>query len=310
MIPLVYSPRYNITAFGLERRHPFDGCKYRRIHDWLIRQGLRQLGDFHAPQSCTRANLLRVHTPEYLRSLRDRRVLARILEVPVVRYLPACLITWRVLRPMRWAAGGTLFACRLALEKGLAINLGGGFHHAGPDRGGGFCVFADVPLALAALQHEGSAPESVLVVDTDAHQGNGTADALRAWPWAHLLDLYEEDLFPWPKVEETLAVPLPAGVGGADYLDVLRQYLPTALDQVRPSLVVYNAGSDVLQFDPLARFALTIEDMCERDLYVVTQTRERGVPLAMVLSGGYGPQSWEAHARSIEGILARFDPST
>jgi hypothetical protein len=137
MVPLVYSPAYNVTAFGLERLHPFDSRKYRRIRDWLVRQGLRRPRDFVAPRPCTHADLLRVHTPEYLRSLRDRRVLARILEVPVVRHLPAWLIAWRVLRPMRRATGGTVRACRLALEKGLAINLGGGYHHAGPDRGGG-----------------------------------------------------------------------------------------------------------------------------------------------------------------------------
>src|SRR5438034_9574436 len=118
MVPLVYSPRYNITACGLERLHPFDSRKYGRIHDWLIRQGLRQPGDFITPRPCTRADLLRIHTPEYLRSLSDRHVLARILEVPGVRYLPAWLIAWRVLRPMRWATGGTVLACRLALARG------------------------------------------------------------------------------------------------------------------------------------------------------------------------------------------------
>jgi len=309
MIPLIYSPKYNISAFGLERLHPFDSRKYRRIRDWLIRQGLRRPRDFVAPRPATHTDLLRVHAPEYLRSLRDRRILARILEVPVIRYLSAWLIEWRVLRPMRWGAGGTLLACRLALEKGLAINLGGGYHHAGRDRCGGFCVYADVPLALVTLKQEGRV-QSVLVVDTDAHQGNGTADALRPCPWAHLLDFFEEDIFPWPKVEEEMAVPLPPWTNGAEYLDALREHLPRALDLFRPDLVVYNAGSDVLWSDPLSRLFLTAEEMAERDLYVVTEVRERGVPLAMVLSGGYGPASWEAHARSIEGILARFDPQT
>src|SRR5437667_11564854 len=97
MVPIVYSSRYNITAFGLERLHPFDSRKYRRIHDWLIRQGLRKASDFITPRPASRADLLRVHTPEYLRSLRDPRVRASILEVPVVRFLPAWLIAWRVL---------------------------------------------------------------------------------------------------------------------------------------------------------------------------------------------------------------------
>jgi histone deacetylase 11 len=306
MIPLVYSPRYNITAFGLERLHPFDSRKYRRIRDWLIRQGLRKPGDFVTPRPCTRAGLLRIHTPEYLRSLRNRQVLARILEVPIVRYFPGWLVGWRVLRPMRWATGGTVLACRLALDRGLTINLGGGFHHASGKRGGGFCAYADVPLALAMLRQE-QRIQSVLIVDTDAHQGNGTADAIRHWSWAHILDFYEDDLFPHPKAEEDLPVPLPAGLSGPDYLEILQQHLPPALDRFRPDLIVYNAGSDVLRTDPLTRCRLTPDELAERDLYVVTTVRERRIPLAMVLSGGYGPLSWEAHARSLEGILARFD---
>src|SRR5690349_14856892 len=103
MVPLVYSPKYNITAFGLERLHPFDSRKYRRIRDWLVRQGLRKRRDFVAPRPSTHADLLRVHTPAYLRSLRDRRVLARILEVPALALLPGWVLDWRVLRPMRWA---------------------------------------------------------------------------------------------------------------------------------------------------------------------------------------------------------------
>jgi histone deacetylase 11 len=309
MVPIVYSAGYNITACGLERLHPFDSVKYRRIHDWLIRQGLRTAADFTAPLACGRADLLRVHTPEYLRSLRSRRVLARILEVFAVLFLPALLVDWRVLRPMRRATGGTVRACRLALERGLAINLGGGYHHTSGRKGGGFCVYADVPLALALLKDEGRI-ETALVVDTDAHQGNGTAEAIAPWPWTHLLDLFEQDIFPWPKADEDMPVPLPPRTNGAEYLDALREHLPCALDRYRPDLVVYNARSDVLWSDPLSALFLTTEAMAERDLYVVTEVRARGVPLAMVLSGGYGPLSWEAHARSLEGILTRFDGAT
>ncbi len=306
MVPLIYSPGYNITAFGLERLHPFDSRKYRRIRDWLVRQGLRKPADFVAPRPVTTAELLRVHTPEYLRSLGQRHVLAGILEVPIIALLPACLTRWRVLHPMQLATGGTLFACRLALERGLAINLGGGYHHACRNQGGGFCVYADVPLALTLLYSEGRI-QSALVVDTDAHQGNGTADILRPWPWAHLIDFFQEDLFPWPKAAEEMPVPLPNLTNWAVYGKALADHLPEALDRIRPDLVVCNAGSDVLQNDPLAGMRLTPQEMAERDLYIVTEVRQRGVPLAMVLSGGYGPASWEAHAWSIEGILTRFD---
>lgn len=308
MVPIVYSSAYDITAFGLERLHPFDSRKYRRIRDWLVLQGLRTRRDFVAPRPCTEEELRRVHDAAYLQSLRDRRVLVGILEVAAVGYLPAWVTDWRVLRPMRWATGGTVLACRLALERGLAINLGGGYHHAGPARGEGFCAYADVPLALATAKAEGRIA-SALVVDTDAHQGNGTADAIRPWPWAHILDLFEDDLYPWPKAEEDVSVPLAARTTGAEYLAALRDHLPAALDRYRPDLVVHNAGSDVLASDPLAHQSLTADEMAERDLYVAAEVRGRGIPLAVVLSGGYGPASWEAHARAIEGVLTRFDRS-
>jgi histone deacetylase 11 len=115
MIPLIYHPRYNITAFGLERLHPFDGRKYRRIRDALIARGLRRAGDFERPRPVSRGDLLRVHTPEYLRSLRRPAVLAALFGVPAARRLPGWLLDWKVLRPMRYATGGTVLACRRAL---------------------------------------------------------------------------------------------------------------------------------------------------------------------------------------------------
>jgi histone deacetylase 11 len=309
MIPIVYCSKYNITAFGLERLHPFDSIKYGRIAKWFVYQGLRKPKDFKVPRPVRRADLLRVHAASYLKSLRRRQVLAGILEVPEVGRLPGWFTDWRVLRPMRWATGGTMLACRLALERGIAITLGGGYHHAGPERGGGFCVYADVPLAITTLQAEGRI-RSALVVDTDAHQGNGTADCIRAWPWAHILDFYEEDIYPWPKAREEMAVPLPPLTNDEEYINQLQDQLPGVLERIRPDLVVYNAGSDVLGGDPLSRLALSAKAMAERDLYVVTQVREHGATLAMVLSGGYGKESWLAHARSIERILARFDRQT
>jgi len=306
MIPLVYHPRYKITAFGLERLHPFDSRKYRRIHDALIARGLRRAWDFVRPGTASRQDLLKIHAPEYLRSLRSPEMLARILEVPIVRRLPGWMIDWRILSPMRCATGGTILACRLALEHAVAVNLGGGYHHAAGEWGGGFCVYADVPLAAKVLHDEGRVGK-VLVVDLDAHQGNGTAAIFQGWPWAFIFDLFEEDLFPFSKEQEDVALPVPSGLTGVEYMDVIHKALPRALDTIGPDLVVYNAGSDPFVDDPLARFRLTISDLAGRDLIVVTMARERGIPVAIVLSGGYSSESWRIHTDGIEGILARFD---
>jgi histone deacetylase 11 len=306
VIPLVYHPGYNITALGLERLHPFDSRKYRRIHDALIARGLRRPGDFWRPTPASRLDLLKVHTPEYLNSLRSSRALARILEVPIIGLLPGVLIDWRILRPMRLATGGTVLACRLALENGVAINLGGGFHHAATAWGGGFCVYADAPLAATILHGERLA-NKVMVVDLDAHQGNGTAAVFQEWPWASILDVYQEDLFPARKEREAYPIPLAAGTTGGEYLDILRDALPSVLDTVRPDLVIYNAGSDPFVDDPLAGLRLSTSDLAERDLLVVSMIREHSIPVAMVLSGGYSTESWRIHTDGIEGILTRFD---
>jgi histone deacetylase 11 len=306
MIPLVYHPAYNISAFGLERLHPFDSRKYRRIHDALIARGLRRAGDFLRPAPILRDELRKVHTPEYLRSLRRPSVVAEILGVPIAGRLPGWVLDWRIRGPMRLAAGGTLLACRRAMESGLAINLGGGFHHAAAGRGSGFCVYADVPLAAAILHDEGRVGK-VLVVDLDAHQGDGTASVFRGWPWASILDIYEEDIYPGIKQPEDFPLPVPPGLGGAEYLERVRTEVPRALDAVRPDLVIYNAGSDPFVDDPLARLVLSRYDLAERDLLVASLVRERSIPLAMVLSGGYAAESWRVHADGIEGILTRFD---
>jgi histone deacetylase 11 len=306
MIPLVYHPDYNITAFGLERLHPFDGRKYRRIHDSLVARGLRRPKDFVRPRPATRADLLAVHSPDYLRSLRSPETLARILEVPVVRRLPAWAIDWRILRPMRYATGGTVLACRLALERGIAVNLGGGFHHAASGWGGGFCVYADAPLAAKFLHDEGKVGK-VLVVDLDAHQGNGTASIFEGWEWASIYDLYQRDIFPARKEPEDYPLPVGSGLAGGEYLGIVRDTLPAALDEVRPDLVIYNAGSDPFVGDPLAGYGLSAGDLAERDLLVASMVRERSIPVAMMLSGGYSAESWKIHADSIEGILTRFD---
>jgi histone deacetylase 11 len=306
MIPIIYHPRYNITVFGLEHRHRFDGLKYRRIHDALIAEGYRKPGDFIRPESVGPQDLSRIHTPEYLRSLRRSNVLAEILNVPLLARLPAAFIDWRVLRPMRYATGGTILACRMALESGLAINLSGGYHHAAASWGDGSCVYADIPLAAATLHAQGLV-ERVLVVDLDAHQGNGTAATIHPCPWASILDVYEEDLFPPVKQPEDFPIPIPAGLEGLEYLAIVEEALPRALDAVVPDLVIYNAGSDPLAGDPLAGLRLTRDDLTRRDLLVATMVRDRGIPLAMVLSGGYARESWRVHADGIEAIVRRFD---
>jgi histone deacetylase 11 len=308
LVPLIYSDDYNISAFGLEYLNPFDGHKYSKIQKHLIHSRLRISADFIKPLEISKDQLLTVHTEKYLDSLKDAHVLAKIFEVSAAPFIPIPLLDWRILQPMRLASGGTLMACRLALQNGLAINLSGGYHHADQNHGEGFCCYSDVPIALKLLKQEGKLGQA-LIIDTDAHQGNGFANVLRDTNWGHVLDLFDESVFPFPKVLEDISVPLPEGTNGQDYLKALRKHVPEAITKFNPDLIVYNAGSDVLASDPLSSLLVSPAQMCERDLYVVSQARNRGIPLAMVLSGGYSKESAATHAQSIESILRKYDHS-
>lgn len=306
MIPLIYSPRYNVTLFGLERLHPFDGRKFDRIRKHLLKSGVRAGEQFLTPEALTEAQLRVIHSERYLESLKSSKAVAEILELMPLKFVPANLIDWRILQPMRFASGGTLLTCRLALETGIAINIGGGFHHAERDNGGGFCVYCDVPIAIYLLQKEGLLKKA-LIVDTDAHQGNGFSNATRGDAGVFVVDFFDESIYPYPKVKESWSVPFPAQTDGSTYLNTLADVLPKAVEMHRPDLIIHNAGSDVLATDPLSTFRLAVEDVNERDLYVVALARKLNIPVAMVLAGGYSVESAEAHAKSIAGIISKFE---
>ena len=256
-----------------------------------------------------RSDLLKVGTAPYLESLRHSAQIARILEGAGLA-APLAGVGLGLANPAARCirnSGNRSGRPARPRAQGVAINLGGGFHHAAAASAGGFCVYADIPLAAWILHEEGLAAKVLIVVNLDAHQGNGTAATIRPWPWASILDVYQESLFPIPKEREDFPVPLAAGTGGMEYLDAVRESLPKALDAVRPDLVIYNAGSDPFVDDPLAGLRLSMSDLADRDLLVVDLVRERSIPIAMVLSGGYSTVSWKIHADAIEGILTRFD---
>ena len=310
LVPLIYSPNYNIGAFGLEKLHPFDSRKYEKIYEELKRSGFREHENFLRPTAMSENDLLMVHTQRYLKSLHNSHELAKILEVGPAMMLPSVLLDWKILKPMRIASGGTLLACRAALINGIAINLGGGYHHAASDQGGGFCVYSDVPIAIKTLQREGLI-KTALIVDTDAHQGNGFAMvANESDSRINVLDFFDESIYPYPKVSEDWSVPFPENTSGRAYLKTLTSTLPQAIEKYKPDLIVYNAGSDVLESDPLSSFTLSPKDMNRRDLHVVEYARSENIPVAMVLAGGYSKESATAHATSIKEIIKRFDERT
>lgn len=302
---VVYSQRYQIALAGFERLHPFDINKYAKIYLQLQTDGLLRPDDVFVPQEISGDELLRVHTTAYLDRLQQPAMLARYLEFELARFAPAALTDAAVLTPFRYATGGTLLAARLALKHGIGINLGGGYHHAEPDRGGGFCIYADMPVAIRALQSEG-AIRRTLVVDLDVHQGNGTALCFHDDDTVFTFDMHERDIYPIPKQKNDLDVPLPAGMRDERYLAKLAELLPGVFEKSRPDIVFLQAGVDSLAGDPLAHWELSPEGIVRRDLMVFGEAADRGVPIVMVLGGGYSDGAWHAQYRSIRSIIEKY----
>jgi histone deacetylase 11 len=313
-VRVVYSPHYNISFFGIERLHPFDSRKYGRAWSALRSQFGNILLRHHMPvdRPVTDEELRLVHTPEYLDSLRSPAVLAAVLEIPLLRLLPQWLTAWRVLQPMRWAVRGSVIAAKAALRHGAAVNLSGGYHHARPDCGEGFCVFSDIGLIVQQLRNEKllQPDDSVVYVDLDAHQGNGVCHQFLSDERVFIFDMYNREIYPrkdfTARDRINCNVPLQHVCPGYEYLETLRQKLPPFLDssvKTKPRLAIYNAGTDVFASDQLGGLCLSVEDVLERDLFVIQQFRQRQIPFVMLLSGGYSSQSYRLVANTVAMLL-------
>jgi histone deacetylase 11 len=315
---LIYSPRYDIRFLGIERLHPFDSRKYSRAFA-LLRERLGPALErwvIAPPAPLSEQQLLQVHMPYYLRQLRKPGCVARALELPLLRFFPAFVLERAALRPMRWACAGTLLAGQLALENGFAVNFAGGYHHAKPGSGEGFCVYSDIALLIHALRRSGRLPSysPVAYVDLDVHQGNGVCHCFLDERNVIILDAFNRWIYP---ADDTLArqrvnypLPLDEGCDDAVYLDLLRTHLPRFFDMVActkaPALVIYNAGTDILRGDPLGRLAVSERGVLERDMFVVQQARQRDLPVVMLLGGGYTQTSHVVIADSVEALLGQF----
>jgi acetoin utilization deacetylase AcuC-like enzyme len=186
----------------------------------------------------------------------------------------------------RRSAGATIEACRAALEDGLAVNLAGGTHHAFRDRGEGYCVFNDSAIAALAIQAEGLA-RRVVILDCDVHQGNGTAAILAHDPSVFTFSIHGARNFPFSKEASDLDIELPDATGDAAYLDALERGVCHALSAAQPELAIYLAGADPFEGDRLGRLSLTKAGLLARDRMVFELCRSAGVPVAVVMAGGY-----------------------
>ncbi|MCC6188836.1 MAG: histone deacetylase [Anaerolineales bacterium] len=310
---VVYSSAYDIHFLGLERLHPFDGRKFTRA--W--RYARRLLGpEIERRTLCprgpiSREQLLAVHTPEYLARLRSSRYVAQAVEMPGLAWFPAAVLDCRILRPMRFGTTGTLLAARAALQGGLAYNLAGGYHHASQEEAEGFCFYADIHVSLAALRQAGELHpgERILIIDLDAHQGNGHERLSRGDPDLFIVDLYNRDIYPQDFAARrriNIDRPLPSGTGDTRYLRVLRDLLPQLPGHGPFKLAFYIAGTDIYEADLLGGLNISGDALLTRDRLVLTTLQSAGIPVAVLAGGGYGPRSYQQVANSLCYFLEQW----
>lgn len=292
---------YDVLERGV--RHTFDVLRPRKIRDALVRCGALIGSEVHSAPPIGDDDLSLVHTPEYIAAIKNPETLARYLLLD-----PAHPWDARLLAPFLYAAGGTLAAVRFALQSGsIAVNLAGGYHHAQPEKAEGFCAIADVAIAIRRLRSEGAC-DRVLIVDLDAHHGNGNAVIFAQDETVFTFSIHDVR---WCDVAKRnhLDIELPPHTGDAAYLAMLAEHLPPIVASFSPSLVIYVAGSDPYVGDPLGMFDLSERGIFERDRCVTRETHGKGVPLAVVTAGGYGDSSWRLYYNYFRWLLdAGYSP--
>jgi acetoin utilization deacetylase AcuC-like enzyme len=282
---------------------PLDPLRAERIVAYLLDARLIRPRDLSQPIPVSLEHISRVHTRAYLESLDRPEAMERIFGFPVSDELGQ-----QVLDYQRLLAGGTVQATRLALRTGrIAINLGGGFHHALPDRGMGFSIFNDIAIAIARLRARGFA-EPVMVVDLDLHDGNGTRRVYAEDPTVYTFSIHNETWDDGPAIADT-CIALGPDVGDERFLTVLRKELPPALRAHRPRLVLYVAGTDLATDDVIGNWKISGQGMFARDQFVVEQAGR--CPISVVLAGGYGRRAWRYSARFFAWLVTGriLDPS-
>ncbi|KAG1335409.1 histone deacetylase 2 [Cocos nucifera] len=300
-VPLIYSTSYDIAFLGIEKLHPFDSSKWGRICKFLIKEGVLDWARIVEPLEASKDDLLVVHSEAYLSSLKRSLTVSIIIEVPPVAILPNFLVQKKVLFPFRKQVGGSILAAKLAIERGWAINVGGGFHHCSSEKGGGFCAYADISLCIhfAFVRLNIS---RVMIIDLDAHQGNGHEIDFSNDRRVYILDIYNSGIYPFDLEARRYIdqkVELLSGTKTNEYLEQLDKALEVARNNFNPELVVYNAGTDILDGDPLGRLKVSPEGVSIRDERVFRFAREKNIPLLMLTSGGYMKSSARVIADSI-----------
>ncbi|NLG72121.1 MAG: histone deacetylase [Chloroflexi bacterium] len=273
----------------LPEGHRFPMQKYALLRERIMEAGLFQDGELCVPPAARDEDLLLVHTPDYVHRVQTGALTAQEIRRIGFPWSP------QMVERSRRSVGATIEASRAALADGLAANLAGGTHHAYPDHGEGFCVFNDVAVAARVMQHEGLA-RRILIIDTDVHQGNGTAAIFAGDDSVFTFSIHGAKNYPFHKERSSLDIELPDGSGDEVFLEALRTGLNQALDAARADLAFYIAGADPFCEDRLGRLSVSRDALAERDWMVFGRCRDARLPVVTVMGGGY--------ARSVEDTVA------
>jgi len=274
---LVYSEQYDLNLLG---DHVFPSKKYKWLHDRMLWTRFATRDDFVTPEPATDEDVLLVHDPAWVGKLRHATISYQEILQLEIPYSP------QMVEAFWLAAGGTTLAARQAIEGRVGFNLGGGFHHAFPAHGEGFCAINDVAVAIRCLQRDGLV-KCAMVVDCDVHHGNGTAAIFAGDASVFTLSIHQLNNYPTEKPPSSLDINLADGVGDAEYLNRLGNGYRAALSIFHPELVVYLAGADPYCEDQLGGLSLTFDGLMERDRLVIRTAMTQQIPVAIVLAGGY-----------------------
>jgi acetoin utilization deacetylase AcuC-like enzyme len=300
MLPfkLVYHNRYDLRLGP----HVFPSEKYRLIRDGLVAKGIADPADIVSPEPASDEDILRVHTPEYVAKLKNDTLSATErmrLEIPCSK---------ETVEAFWLAAGGSILAAQHAMRDGFAVNLGGGFHHAFPGHGEGFCMIHDVAVAIRRMQADG-AIRTAMVVDTDVHQGNGTAAIFADDDSVFTLSIHQRDNYPVPKPPSDLDINLEDHTGDDEYLELLGKGVRDALAEFKADLIFYVGGADPYREDQLGGLWLSIGGLRRRDDLVFGAAKERGIPVGVALAGGYARDTADTVRIHMNTVVAARDVS-
>lgn len=293
---------HDIFTFPLPTDHRFPINKYQQLREKLDKSKLISSQDMYLADPATDEQLLLVHTPKYINKITQGALTDKDIRQVGLPWSPD------LLKRSRHSVGSTIGASRAALKDGIAASLAGGTHHSFADHGEGYCVFNDIMIAIRVLQKEGLIKTAV-VLDTDVHQGNGTAHIAKDDPSVFTFSIHGEKNFPFRKQASDLDIGLPDGAEDEEFIAALKDGLEQVFAQTQPDIAFYLAGADPFIGDRLGRLNLTKEGLAQRDQMVFETCRSQNIPVVITMSGGYASDikdTVDIHFQTIRGALGRL----